>query len=130
MKISLFIIIVLAVATLVGCTKNEDLTSPQIKKITSTQAKEMMDQSTDLIILDVRTEEEFNTGYIDKAIRITDSEINEKAETTLTDKSSTILVYCRSGRRSALAAKALNELGYTNVYDFGGINDWTYEVIK
>lgn len=71
----------------------------------------MMDKDSTITIIDVRTEEEFNTGHIDGAILIPDTDILEKAEETLTDKSGTILVYCRSGRRSALAAADLVELG-------------------
>lgn len=90
----------------------------------------MMDKDANVVILDVRTLDEYNEGHIDKAILIPDTEIKDQAETTLTDKSATILVYCRSGRRSALASATLVELGYTNVYDFGGIIDWTYEIVK
>ena len=89
----------------------------------------MIDKNSAITILDVRTEEEFNTGHIDGAILIPDTDILEKAEETLTDKSATILVYCRSGRRSALAAADLVELGYSNVYDFGGIIGWNYDIV-
>jgi len=89
----------------------------------------MMDKDSTITIIDVRIEEEFNTGHIDGAILIPDTDILEKAEETLRDKSATILVYCRSGRRSALAAADLVELGYSNVYDFGGIIDWNYYIV-
>ena len=96
--------------------------------ITAEEAKEIMDTEEGYIILDVRTQEEYDEGHIPGAIVISHEEIEEKAEDVLTDKDQLILVYCRSGRRSKLAAKALVELGYTNIKEFGGIIDWPYEV--
>ena len=83
----------------------------------------------DFIILDVRTEEEYDTEHIANAILIPDYEIKEKAESILTDKDQLILVYCRSGRRSKNAASTLATLGYTNIKEFGGIIDWKYDTI-
>jgi rhodanese-related sulfurtransferase len=100
-----------------------------LEKISAQDAKEMMAASTDYILLDVRMEEEFQAGHIEGSILLPDYEVEEKAESVLTDKSTPILVYCRSGRRSAIAAQTLSSLGYTTVYDFGGILDWPYEVI-
>ncbi len=126
----IIILIVIAITSLAGCeSRKESSTTSYYSKITSEDAKDMIDQNNDLIILDVRTEEEYNTGHIENAILIPDNEITDKAEDTLSDKSATILVYCRSGRRSALAAKELIELGYTNIYDFGGIIDWSYDIV-
>ena len=79
------------------------------------------------VLLDVRTPEEFREGHIPGAIVISHEEIAEKAEEVLTDEDQLILVYCRSGRRSKIAAEALVELGYTNIKEFGGIIDWPYE---
>jgi rhodanese-related sulfurtransferase len=76
----------------------------------------------------VRTREEYDQGHIPGAIVISHDEIGEKAEKVLTDKNQLILVYCRSGRRSKIAAELLVELGYTNILEFGGINDWPYKV--
>lgn len=100
------------------------------KQITPEEAKAMMDKQEDDILLDVRSQEEFDEGHIEGAIVIPDTEIADRAEAELTDKEATILVYCRSGRRSKLAAQALADLGYTNIYEFGGINDWPYETVK
>ena len=97
-------------------------------KITAQEAQEMMGE--DVIILDVRTQAEFAEGHIPNALLLPDNEIKQRAEELLPDKEQTILVYCRSGRRSELAAKELIQLGYTNVYDFGGILDWTGDVVK
>lgn len=88
-----------------------------------------MDQGDPLIIVDVRTPQEFAEGYIQGAVNIPDTEIEATAEELLTDKSAKIVVYCRSGRRSALAAATLSELGYTDVYDLGGILDWEYDIV-
>ena len=98
-------------------------------RITATQAKEMMAATEEFVLLDVRTPEEFAEGYIEGAILIPHTEIAARAVTELTEKDMLILVYCRSGRRSEEAARALLELGYTNVYDFGGIIDWPYETV-
>ena len=96
--------------------------------ITATEAKEIMDSQDDYIILDTRTQEEYDEGHIPGAIVISHDEILEKAESVLTDKDQLILVYCRSGRRSKLAAEDLVKLGYTNIKEFGGIIDWNYGV--
>lgn len=98
--------------------------------ITAEQAKKMMEEESDYIILDVRTQEEYAQGHIPNAILIPDYEIEEKAETVLKDKNQLILVYCRSGRRSKLASEILVKLGYTNIYEFGGIIDWPYEIVQ
>ncbi len=99
-------------------------------KITPEEAKKIIDDGKYGTILDVRTLEEYNNGHIDGATLLQDNEIKAKAETTLYDKEEVILVYCRSGRRSATASKELIDMGYTKVYDFGGIVDWPYEIVK
>ena len=78
----------------------------------------------------VLTQEEFDEGHIDGAILIPEYEVTNRAEKELPDKDQLILVYCRSGRRSKIAAQALQDLGYTNVKEFGGIIDWPYEIVK
>ncbi|WP_028830260.1 rhodanese-like domain-containing protein [Proteocatella sphenisci] len=95
-------------------------------KLTPEQAKEIMDTEDDIIILDVRTQEEFDTGHIEGAVLIPNTEIRDKAKDVLKDKDQKILVYCRSGNRSQMAAAELISMGYTKVYDFGGIIDWPY----
>lgn len=102
------------------------------KTITGEKAKEMMNSLSkdDYIILDVRTDEEFEKGHIDGAILVPDYEIETKVKDVVKDKNKTVLIYCRSGNRSATAAKKMSALGYTNVYDFGGIIDWKYDVVK
>jgi len=87
----------------------------------------MLDTDADIILLDVRTEEEFEQVRIPGAVLLPDVMIADSAFELLPDKESVILVYCRSGRRSENAAKELISMGYMNVYDFGGIIDWTFE---
>ena len=96
--------------------------------ITIEEAKEIMDSQEGYIILDVRAQEEYDQGHIPGAIVIPHTEITVRAEAELKDKDQLILVYCRSGRRSKLAAEDLVKLGYTNIKEFGGILDWPYEV--
>lgn len=98
--------------------------------ITAEEAKEVMDSDSSYVIIDVRTEEEFQEGHIPGAILIPDYDIAERAEKELIDKDEIILVYCRSGNRSKKASETLAELGYTDVREFGGIIDWPYEVTK
>ena len=100
------------------------------KQITPQDAKQIMDTTEGYVVLDVREQEEFDAGHIPGAVLIPYTEITQKAESVLADKEQTILVYCRSGRRSKIAALALSELGYTDVQEFGGIMDWPYEVVQ
>lgn len=95
--------------------------------ISAQKAKSMMDSENGYIILDVRTPEEFAEGHIPGAILMPYDEVAGRAADELPDKAQLILVYCRSGRRSKLAAQTLAELGYTNIKEFGGIIDWPYE---
>lgn len=114
--------------TPVGAKKTED-TKMEIAKtatyhrITPDEAQAKMDG--DVIILDVREQWEFAEGHIPNALLLPDYDIEAKAADLLPDKDKTILVYCRSGRRSEIAARQLIQMGYTQIYDFGGIIDWT-----
>ena len=100
------------------------------KNISPKEAKAMMDSGGPHTILDVRTESEFKGGHIKGAVLIPVDEIAARAEKKLTDKNAVILVYCASGARSARAAKTLAGMGYTNVYNFGGIMNWPYDVTE
>ncbi len=100
------------------------------EQITAEEAKKIMDSGEGHIILDVREQDEFDESHIPGAILIPYTEIENKAEEILPGKDKQILVYCRSGRRSKIAAESLAKLGYTNVKEFGGIIDWPYEVEK
>ena len=123
------IFLLLAVMMLTACGQDKENNQGAVyMNITAEEAKQIMDSEEGYIILDVRTQEEYDQGHIPGAIVISHEEITEKAEDVLTDKDQLILVYCRSGRRSKIAAEALVELGYTNIKEFGGIIDWPYEV--
>ena len=123
------VFLLLAVMMLTACGRaKENGQGAVYVNITAEEAKQIMDTEEGYIILDVRTQEEYDEGHIPGAIVISHEEITEKAEKVLTDKEQLILVYCRSGRRSKIAAEALVELGYTNIKEFGGIIDWPYEV--
>ena len=99
-------------------------------KITAEQAKERLDSGDELILLDVRTQEEYDAGHITGAILLPNETITDTDQPDiLPDLNAEILIYCRSGNRSAQAAKKLVAQGYTNVYDFGGIIDWPYETV-
>ena len=94
------------------------------------EAKALMEESEGYILLDVRTKEEYESGYIPGAINIPLSDINGNVVSSLPDKSQMILVYCRSGNRSRQASDKLSRLGYTNIIEIGGINSWKGEIIK
>ena len=129
MKKLLFLLLAVMLLTACGQAKENDWEAAYMN-ITAEEAKQIMDSEDGYIILDARTQEEYDQGHIPGAIVISHEEIAEKAEEVLTDKDQLILVYCRSGRRSKIAAEALVELGYTNIKEFGGIIDWPYEVEK
>ena len=122
-------ILLLAVMMLTACGQDTENNQEAVYvNITAEEAKGIMDREEGYIILDVRTQEEYDQGHIPGATQISHEEIAEKAEDVLTDKDQLILVYCRSGRRSKIAAEILVDLGYTNIKEFGGILDWPYEV--
>ena len=110
-------------------TKTTEMINMTYEQISQDEAKRIMDTESDYIIIDARTQEEFDEGHIENAILIPEYEIQEKAPELIPDKNALILVYCRSGRRSKIASEALAELGYTNVKEFGGIIDWEYEIV-
>ena len=127
MKKLIFVLLAAMLLTACGQDKENDQEAVYVN-ITAEEAKQTMDSEGGYIILDVRTQEEYDQGHIPGAVLIPDTEIEAKAEEVLTDKDQLLLVYCRSGRRSKLASEALLELGYTNIWEFGGIIDWPYEV--
>ena len=98
------------------------------QQITPEEAKKIKDSGEEHIILDTREQDEFDEGHIPGAILIPYTEIENKAEEMIPDKNAQILVYCRSGRRSKIASESLAKLGYTNVKEFGGIIDWSWEL--
>ena len=108
--------------------KGEASENNKYKTISQEEAKRIMDEEEGYLILDVRTEEEYKEGHIPNAINIPNEIISENTTTILNDKEQIILVYCRSGRRSKEASEKLIKLGYNNIYDFGGLNTWKYDI--
>ena len=98
--------------------------------ITAQKAKPIMDNEQGVVVVDGRGPDEHRGGRIQNAKLLPLGNIAKLAATELPDKNATILVYCRSGRRSRMGAETLISLGYTHVLDFGGIMDWPYEVVK
>ena len=113
---------------LTGCGGNASNASSEssYQQISQEEAKEMMD-TQEVIILDVREQDEYDSGHISGAVLLPVGSIDEDtAAEVIPEKDSAVLVYCRSGNRSKTASSALAELGYTNIYEFGGINTWPY----
>ena len=124
-------ILLLAAILLTACGQsNGKEQEAMYMNITAQEAKTIMDTEEGYVILDVREQDEYDAGHIPGAILIPYTQIEEKANEMLPDQDRLILVYCRSGRRSKIAAEALVELGYTNIKEFGGIIDWPYEVTE
>jgi len=127
-------ILLVGISLLTGCGNTDSahdvVQKAEYKKISATEAKQMMESADDYILLDVRTEEEFIESRIEGAILIPDREIRNRVETEIPEEDTLIFVYCRSGGRSANAAKELVSMGYTNVYDFGGIMNWPYGTVS
>lgn len=110
-----------------GCGAAEEEGSVYMN-INPEKAKEMMGNLEKFVLLDARSEEEFSGGHIPGAMVIPHDEIEERAEAELPEKDVPVFVYCRSGNRSKAAAKSLASLGYSEIYEFGGIIDWPYEI--
>ena len=116
--------LLLSLLLLAGCGGNA---AAGYQQITQEEAKAMMD-SQEVIILDVREQDEYDSGHIPGAVLLPVGTIDDTtAAQVLPEKDSTVLVYCRSGNRSKTASAALADLGYTNIYEFGGINTWPYD---
>ena len=116
----------LAAALLTGCGGGK----ADYQQISQDEAYRMMQEET-VVVLDVREQSEYDAGHIPDAVLLPVGSIGEEsAAAVIPEKDTAVLVYCRSGNRSKTAAAALAELGYTAVYEFGGINSWPYEVVE
>lgn len=111
--------------SLFGCSSKANY-----HQIDGQSALDMMNNETDYIIIDVRTESEYQQGHIKNAINIPNESIDESVSEILTDKDQLLLVYCRSGNRSKQASEKLAKLGYSNIYEFGGISDFPGEIVN
>lgn len=141
-----FLAAILALTLLCGCSAKTDTAavteattdtqaqtqseSGTYKQVSSDEAAELMKTEKDFIILDVRRQDEFDSGHIPGAICVPNETIGTADIPELPDKSQLILVYCRSGRRSKEASQKLADMGYTNITEFGGIIDWKGEIVK
>lgn len=123
------ILLIAVIMFLSGCTASQSSSNASYTQITQEEAKAMMGKNDGHIIVDVRRQDEFDAGHIPGAILIPNESITDEKPAKLPDLNQIILVYCRSGRRSKEAAQKLADMGYTNVYEFGGIIDWTGETV-
>ena len=135
-QILLFAALTASLSLLAGCALSkakadtaEDMTDKAAyHKISAEETHEMM-ASQEVVVVDVRTREEYESGHIENAVLVPNESIGSEMPEALPDKEATLLVYCRSGRRRDAAQKLL-ALGYQSVYDFGGVIDWPYELVK
>ena len=123
-------ILIAAIILLTGCSIGSTGSSASYHQITQEEAKEMMAKNDGHIIVDVRRQDEYDEGHIPGAVLIPNESITDKQPEQLPDLNQVILIYCRSGRRSKEASQKLADMGYTNIYEFGGINTWNGEIEK
>ncbi len=128
MKKKVMSVIALSALLITGCGSKEPAKSGYTQ-ITQEEAVRMMAEDDGHVIVDVRREDEYESGHIPGAILIPNESITDKEPEQLPDKDQIILIYCRSGRRSKEASQKLSDMGYTRIYEFGGINDWTGETV-
>ena len=140
MKKSVCLILVLLIAVLLAACQNRKEENKMEKnakgyyEITQENAKEIMDSEKDILIIDVREEDEYNESHIKDALLLPLSvlyseEAENSAKKVIPDKNMKVLIYCRSGRRSKEASAVLASLGYENIYEFGGILTWQYDIV-
>jgi rhodanese-related sulfurtransferase len=132
-KLIIMLALLLPALLLAGCASDKPTESVQtqaaeVRPISAADAKVILG-GEDAVLLDVRTQEEFDAGHIEGAMLLPHDELSQRADELPADKDTTIIVYCRTGRRSAIAAETLMSLGYTNVYDLGGIESWPYGIV-
>ncbi len=124
-----FVPLLVTALILTGCSAANSK-SGTYQQITMKEAITMMEEKENYLILDVRTIEEYEKGHIPGAINLPNEIIGGEEIPSLPDKGQLILVYCRSGNRSKQAARKLASLGYTNIVEFGGINEWPGETVS
>jgi len=135
MKKIMFITLFIVSLLLISCSNSEQGvdnigTEEKVLMISPEEAKENINENSEIILLDVRTPSEYESEHIEGAVLLPLDQINEKASEVIPDKEEIYYVYCRSGNRSATAAQLLVDMGYENVYDLGGIIDWPYDTVK
>ena len=134
MKKKLILVFLLLLVFTAGCsasapTADTEKSSPGFHQISQEEAKEMMAKDDGHVVVDVRRQDEYDAGHIPGAILVPNESIGCDSPEALPDYDQIILVYCRSGNRSKQAAQKLASMGYTNIYEFGGITTWTGDVV-
>ena len=128
-----YAVVFLVLIIMSGCAMGEVMEGDGMERsytqISQETAKEMMTRDDGHVVVDVRRQDEYDGGHIPGAILIPNESIEAEPPETLPDLDQIILVYCRSGRRSKEAAQKLFDMGYTNIYEFGGIIDWTGDIV-
>lgn len=132
MKKDFFASLLAAVLSLAGCTgtiMDGDGMVRSYTHISQSEAYEMMQRDDGHIVVDVRRRDEYDSGHIEGAVLIPNETITDTPPAELPDMDQIILIYCRTGRRSKEAAQKLFDMGYNNIYEFGGIVDWIYGTV-
>lgn len=131
-----FLLLTAAAILLAGCSSSgqvmdgdDMIRQAAYTQITPEEALEMMDRDDGHVVVDVRRQDEYDAGHIPGAILIPNESIGSDSPEELPDRDQVILIYCRTGNRSKQAAQKLAEMGYTNIYEFGGINTWPGELV-
>lgn len=127
MKKAFLLLSVVMMLSNFGCSDSQAEGEHSVIKITPEEAKEKLDNDPSIIIVDVRTPDEFNEEHIVNAISLPLDSIVDDAAEVIADKDAVYFIYCHSGNRSAIASAQLISMGYKNIYDLGGILDWPYE---
>ena len=128
-------VLVMALLFLAGCSSkgkvmDGDGMVRSFHQISQEKAAEMMALDDGHVVVDVRRQEEYDEGHIPGAVLIPNESIGTERPAELPDLNQVILLYCRSGNRSKQAAQKLFDMGYTNIYEFGGISTWTGEIVR
>jgi len=134
MKKIMFVILIIASLLMISCDNSAENiegngTEGKVLMISPEEAKESLDENSEIILLDVRTPSEYESGHIEGAVLLPLDNITEEASEVIPDNEKIYYVYCRSGNRSATAAQLLVDMGYKNIYDLGGIIDWPYDTV-
>lgn len=133
-RLARVLVVLAALLLMTGCAtaaqvEEDDDMAASYTQISQNRAKEMMALDDGHVIVDVRRQDEYDAGHIPGAILIPNESIDTERPAELPDLDQVVLIYCRSGNRSKQAAQKLADMGYTNVHEFGGIIDWTGEVV-
>ena len=134
MKKNLILVFTLLLVFTTGCSAfgpaaDTEKSSPAFRQISQEEAKEMMAKDDGHVVVDVRRQDEYDAGHIPGAILVPNESIGCDSPEALPDYDQIILIYCRTGNRSRQAAQKLASMGYTNIYEFGGITTWTGDVV-